>query len=72
MIAANQVGNEGSGFESEVNEILLISPDREQDLGKGSKQEPARLLIEAIAARLKDENSVETRSDKSNRPASGN
>jgi phosphopantothenoylcysteine decarboxylase/phosphopantothenate--cysteine ligase len=72
MIAANQVGNEGSGFESEVNEILLITPDREQNLGKGSKKELARLLIEAIAARLKDENSVETRSDKSNRPASGN
>ncbi len=72
MIAANQVGNEGSGFESEVNEILLITPDREQNLGKGSKQKLARLLIEAIAARLKDENSVETRSDKSNRPAAGN
>lgn len=72
MIAANQVGIEGSGFESDANQILLITPDGEQNLGKGSKQELAWLLIEAIAARLKDENSIETRSDKSNRPASGN
>jgi phosphopantothenoylcysteine decarboxylase/phosphopantothenate--cysteine ligase len=71
MIAANQVGIEGSGFESDANQILLITPDGEQNLGKGSKQELAWLLIEAIAARLKDENSIETRSDKSNRPASG-
>jgi phosphopantothenoylcysteine decarboxylase/phosphopantothenate--cysteine ligase len=72
MIAANQVGIEGTGFESEANQILLITPDGEQNLGKGSKQKLARLLIEAVAARLKDENSIETRSDKSNRPASGN
>ena len=72
MIAANQVGIEGTGFESEANQILLITPDGEQNLGKGSKQKLARLLIEAVAARLKDENSIETRSDKSTRPASGN
>jgi phosphopantothenoylcysteine decarboxylase/phosphopantothenate--cysteine ligase len=72
MIAANQVGIEGTGFESDANQILLITPDGEQNLGKGSKQKLARLLIEAVAARLKDENSIETRSDKSNRPASGN
>jgi phosphopantothenoylcysteine decarboxylase/phosphopantothenate--cysteine ligase len=72
MIAANQVGIEGTGFESEANQILLITPDGEQNLGKGSKQKLARLLIEAVAVRLKDENSIETRSDKSNRPASGN
>jgi phosphopantothenoylcysteine decarboxylase/phosphopantothenate--cysteine ligase len=73
MIAANQVGNEGSGFESEVNEILLITPDGEKNLGKGSKQKLARLMIEAVAAELDtSENSIETHSDKSNRPASGN
>jgi len=72
MIAANQVGQDGSGFESEVNEILLITPAGEQNLGRGSKRKLARLLIEAVAARLKDEKISETRSDKSTRPASGN
>ena len=72
MIAANQVGQDDSGFESEVNEILLITPSGEQNLGKGSKLELARLLIKAVAARLKDEKNSETRSDKSNRPATGN
>ena len=72
MIAANHVGQDGSGFESEVNEILLISPAGEQNLGRGSKQKLARLLIEAVAARLKDEKNIETDSDKSTRPASGN
>jgi len=51
MIAANQVGIKGTGFESEANEILLITSDGEQNLGKGSKQKLARLLIEAVAAR---------------------
>ena len=75
MIAANQVGQDGSGFESEDNEILLITPNGEQNLGRGSKRKLARLLIEAVAGqytRLKDEMKIETRSDKSNRPASGN
>jgi phosphopantothenoylcysteine decarboxylase/phosphopantothenate--cysteine ligase len=72
MIAANHVGQDGSGFESEVNEILLITPAGEQNLGRGSKRKLARLLIEAVAARLKDEKISEARSDKSTRPASGN
>jgi phosphopantothenoylcysteine decarboxylase/phosphopantothenate--cysteine ligase len=71
MIAANRVGQDGSGFESELNEILLMTPAGEQNLGKGSKRMLARLLIEAVAARLKDENTIEKGSDKSNRPASG-
>ena len=54
MIAANRVGQEGSGFESEDNEILLLSADREQHLGTGSKMELARLLIRAVADRLGD------------------
>jgi phosphopantothenoylcysteine decarboxylase/phosphopantothenate--cysteine ligase len=52
MIAANRVGVEGSGFESERNEILLLSADGERNLGSGSKQELARLLIGAVAERL--------------------
>jgi phosphopantothenoylcysteine decarboxylase/phosphopantothenate--cysteine ligase len=54
MIAANRVGVEGSGFESERNEILLLSADGERNLGSGSKQELARLLIGAVAERLRD------------------
>ena len=54
MIAANRVGVEGGGFESERNEILLLSADGERNLGSGSKQELARLLIGAVAERLQD------------------
>ena len=71
MIAANRVGQAGSGFESDDNEILLLSPSGEHNLGRGSKWKLAQLLIQAIAARLKDAD-IENRSDKSNRPATGN
>jgi len=72
MIAANRVGQDGSGFESELNEIMLMTPAGEQNLGKGDKRMLARLIIEAVAARLKDEETIEKGSDQSNRPASGN
>ncbi|MEE8495383.1 MAG: bifunctional phosphopantothenoylcysteine decarboxylase/phosphopantothenate--cysteine ligase CoaBC [Xanthomonadales bacterium] len=71
MIAANRVGQTGSGFESDQNEILLLTPGGEQNLGKGSKWKLAQLLIKAVAARLKDAD-IESRSDKNNRPATGN
>jgi phosphopantothenoylcysteine decarboxylase/phosphopantothenate--cysteine ligase len=54
MIAANRVGVDGGGFESERNEILLLSADGERNLGSGSKPELARLLIAAVADRLHD------------------
>ena len=54
MIAANRVGLEGSGFESEENEILLFSADRELHLGTGSKTELARLLIREVANHLRE------------------
>ena len=54
MIAANRVGQNDSGFESENNEILILVPDGEKNLGKGNKQQLARLLIEEVAARLKE------------------
>lgn len=54
MIAANRVGVAGSGFESDCNEILLLSAAGERNLGAGSKQELARLLIGAVAERLQD------------------
>lgn len=53
MIAANRVGQDGSGFESENNEILILTPDGETDLGKGSKRYLAQLLLEEAAKRLK-------------------
>jgi phosphopantothenoylcysteine decarboxylase/phosphopantothenate--cysteine ligase len=71
MIAANQVGRPGIGFDSEHNEILILSPDGEKHLGKGSKQHLARLLVKEIAARLKGIESIDTSPDKNNRPASG-
>ena len=52
MIAANTVGREGSGFESEDNDILLLSADGEIHLGAGSKMELARRLVEEVAACL--------------------
>jgi phosphopantothenoylcysteine decarboxylase/phosphopantothenate--cysteine ligase len=71
MIAANRVGQHDSGFESENNEILILVPDGEKYLGKGSKQDLARLLIAEVAARFKEIESIETCPDKSTRPASG-
>jgi phosphopantothenoylcysteine decarboxylase/phosphopantothenate--cysteine ligase len=52
MIAANRVGQDGSGFESENNEILILFPGGEKHLGKGSKQQLAQFLIEEISTRL--------------------
>jgi phosphopantothenoylcysteine synthetase/decarboxylase len=65
------VGLAGAGFESDQNEIVLISQSGEQNLGKGSKRKLAQLLIKAVASRLKDEE-FESHSDKNNRPATGN
>lgn len=72
MIAANRVGQDGTGFESEDNEILLLSMEGEKPLGKGSKLQLARMLISEIAASLKGIETIETRSDKDTRPAPGN
>jgi len=68
MIAANRVGRNGLGFESENNEILILVPGGEKDLGKGSKQQLARLLMEEVAARLKGMENSETCPDKNTRP----
>lgn len=71
MIAANRVGQDDSGFDSENNEILILVPGGEKNLGKGSKQELARLLIEEAAARMKEMRTIEARPDKNIRPATG-
>jgi len=71
MIAANRVGQNGLGFESENNEILILVPGGEKSLGKGSKRQLARHLMEEVAARLKETEEIETCPDKNTRPAPG-
>jgi phosphopantothenoylcysteine decarboxylase/phosphopantothenate--cysteine ligase len=66
MIAANRVGQEGSGFESEQNELLILTSDNETDLGKGSKRHLARLLLEEAAKRLKEKENIESCPDQDN------
>ena len=60
MIAANRVGQDGSGFESEDNELLILTPEDETDLGKGSKRHLARLLVEEAAKRLMGKENIES------------
>ena len=54
MIAANPVGQEGSGFESENNEILLLTAEREIPLGAASKAELAWSLIREVARQIEE------------------
>ena len=63
MIAANLVGQHGGGFESEENDILLLSDGEEKHLGRASKGQLAMALIEEVARRLKDNESSENGSD---------
>lgn len=58
MIAANHVGCEGSGFESDTNEIVLLTPDSEIRLGKGSKLVLAHRMMEVVARSLTDEGNL--------------
>jgi len=55
MIAANRVGREGSGFEAETNEILLLSTAGEMALGTASKMQLARSLIREVARRIEEQ-----------------
>ena len=52
FIAANQVGVEGSGFESDDNALAVIGHDSLCRLGPAPKTELAQALIELIAERL--------------------
>jgi phosphopantothenoylcysteine synthetase/decarboxylase len=72
MIAANRVGQDGVGFGSENNELLVMVPGGEKNLGKGSKRLLAQLLIAEIAAGLNGSEHIETGPDKDTRPAPGN
>ncbi len=53
LIAANQVGTPGAGFDSEDNALLLLGADGwRQDLGRAPKTVLAVQLIQIIAQRL--------------------
>jgi phosphopantothenoylcysteine decarboxylase/phosphopantothenate--cysteine ligase len=53
LLAANRVGQPGSGFEATDNALVLYGADgSREDLGRASKAELARLLVVRIAARL--------------------
>jgi phosphopantothenoylcysteine decarboxylase/phosphopantothenate--cysteine ligase len=52
LIAANRVGVEGSGFESDDNALQLFWPGGERALGPASKQALADALLDLIGERL--------------------
>jgi phosphopantothenoylcysteine decarboxylase/phosphopantothenate--cysteine ligase len=52
LVAANRVGVQGQGFESEDNELTLVDATTERALGRGSKLELAQALVAEIASRL--------------------
>ena len=72
MIAANRVGQDGSGFEGDDNDLLLLAPGDEMQLGKASKQTLAQQLIDEIAARINGKQDIETGPDKNTRSQAGN
>jgi phosphopantothenoylcysteine decarboxylase/phosphopantothenate--cysteine ligase len=49
MIAANQVGVEQTGFESNTNEILVMWPGGQQLLALDDKNAIAKQLIDLLA-----------------------
>ena len=53
MIAANRVGVEQSGFESDTNEVLVLWPEGQQLLELGQKRVIAAQLIDLLADRYK-------------------
>jgi phosphopantothenoylcysteine decarboxylase/phosphopantothenate--cysteine ligase len=53
LIAANRVGEPGTGFDADDNALLLLAPGGfRRDLGHGSKPDLARRLLEEVVARL--------------------
>lgn len=51
MIAANLVGGEGSGFESDTNQLEVFWRDGRQSIARATKSEVAKQLIELVAER---------------------
>ncbi len=52
MIAANQVGREGCGFESDDNALMVIDAEAAHALGPGPKTALADALLDLVRARL--------------------
>jgi phosphopantothenoylcysteine decarboxylase/phosphopantothenate--cysteine ligase len=52
LIAANRVGVEGSGFESDENTLVVYGADASTTLGPGAKADIAHGLLDLIEARL--------------------
>jgi len=52
LVAANRVGVEGSGFESDDNALVVYWNDGERALGPAPKTELAEQLLDLIAGRL--------------------
>ncbi len=52
LIAANRVGVDGSGFESDDNTLVVFDADGATTLGPASKADVATQLVDLIAARL--------------------
>ena len=52
MICANSIRTEGAGFGTDTNIITLITPDREIELKKMSKEEAAHRIFDAILGKL--------------------
>ena len=52
MIAANQVGQPGTGFDADENALTLFWEGGEQSLPRATKQQLARQLIEYIVERM--------------------
>jgi phosphopantothenoylcysteine decarboxylase/phosphopantothenate--cysteine ligase len=52
MIAANQVGREGCGFESDDNALTVIDAERAHALGPAAKTALADALLDLVRARL--------------------
>jgi phosphopantothenoylcysteine decarboxylase/phosphopantothenate--cysteine ligase len=52
LVAANRVGQAGSGFEADHNQITLVERDATTELPAGTKQQLARALVHYIAGRI--------------------
>ncbi len=53
LIAVNDVSKEGAGFESDTNEIYLITPEKDvRHIPMTTKKEAARIIIGSITAKL--------------------
>ncbi len=58
LIAANQVGEAGSGFDADHNAITLIDKEGSTELGRQTKSRLAKELIQQIAKRFHAKNTI--------------